>query len=90
MVLLTQTEVLEAVTGLTGEYAVPIRQEIRATARTHATPPSKAADMEGKGVHPPSRDVPPKQTYPGSDYLDEHTMDMGLDSREELRHLEDY
>ena len=87
--LLTQTEVVEAVTGLTGDFSQPILQDIRASSRAFATPPSSSY-MQEEAEGPSDRQVPPVMDYPGWDIVDEHILDMGLDNRRSLRRLEDF
>ena len=87
--LLTQAEVVEAVTALSGEYAIPITKEVRAARRPHAIVPS-TSQMEESAEDPSDYDVPPMQEYPGWDCIDEHLLDLGLDNRRTLRRLEDY
>ena len=89
LVLLTQSEVLEAVTALGGDYAEPITKEARAARRPHATAASTNQMME-QAEEPSDHDVPPIQEYPGWDCIDEHVLDLGLDNRRTLRRLEDY
>ena len=93
--ILTAEEVLQAITGLDDNlFGQPITSILPEPPR--ATRDSVSESMDPQNI--PTREEsasepvnpPPMSQYKGSDYLDPMCVALGLDSRAELRRLQDY
>ena len=77
--ILTAEEVLQAITGLDDDlFGQPIT----------TMDPQNIPTREESAIDPVN--PPPMSQYKGSDYLDPMCVALGLDSRAELRRLQDY
>ena len=85
---MNQADVVMQVTGLTGEYSQPILAERRSSRAT--APAGNLAEREETAVPAPPEQIPAPAEYPGSEYCGEAEVDLGLESREEFRRLQDY
>ena len=85
LVLYTQEEVVTAVTALDGEYTVPILQDVQ---ETRTNPPPLEVRNQDKAEPPVA--PPPIPVYQGADFADPSVIELGLDSRGQLRRLQDY
>ena len=89
LILLSQEEVVFNVSALTGEFEVPITEE-RRESRFSAAAPGTMSQMEEE-VEVPKEHLPePNYGYPGADYCGSLEQELGLETREEFRRLQDY
>ena len=91
LTLFSPEEVLEAVTNLSGEYALPILQDypdpaVATRASTSALPPGNMSTKERR-ADPLNIPLP---AFPGDQYEDEQCRAFGLANRAELRRLQDF
>ena len=89
MILLSQEEVVLKVSALTGEFEVPITEE-RRESRLSAAAPGTMSQMEEEAEVPREHLPEPNYGYPGADYCGSLEQELGLETREEFRRLQDY
>ena len=89
LTLLSQTEVLLKVTSLDGEFDHPILEERRESRTTTAAPEGTMSSQEER-LPPPAQNIPAIRQYPGHDFSGPLEAELGLESREDYRRLQDY
>ena len=87
--LINQADIVMRVTALEGEFAQPITAERRASRLVSSVPEGNLAAKEQTAT--PAENIPdPDFDYAGAEYCGELEQELGLESREEYRRLQDY
>ena len=90
LILLSQEEVVLKVTSLSGEYDLPITKERRDSRLAAAAPSGTMSSREGEACPPDDRIPEANFSYAGAEYCGPIEQELGLESREEYRRLQDY
>ena len=85
LVVMHLEEVEQAISNLSGQYDEVITEDLPETRQRPAF--QSFSSLEGTSARPT---IQPLENFPGGEFVDQACIDLGVNTRKDLRELQDY